>query len=456
MLITNGTVITWDDGAPLIADGAVWLRDGRVAAVGPAAQVAAEADRAGQPVERVDARGGLIMPGLVCAHTHFYGAYARGMAISGPAPADFPAILRQLWWKLDRALDRDAVRLSAAVSLLDAVRGGTTTLIDHHASPSALSGSLDVIAAEVERFGLRAALAYEVTDRNGPAEAEAGIAENIAFMSRHNNASHAQSGAVRGLFGLHASLTLSDSTLRRAVDAASQIGSRAFHIHAGEHEADGEDSRARFGLGVIERLDRFGIVNSESIIAHAVHVSPGEIAMLAERGAWVSHQPRSNMNNAVGAMPWAALHAAGARVVLGNDGFSNAMWDEWKAAYFLHKAAHRDPREANGADVVAAGTARNADLATHVFGLPVGRLVVGAAADVIIADYQPFTPMTAGNLPWHFLFGIGPASITTTIAGGRVLMRDRALVGLDERAILREALAHAPGVWARYAALADA
>ncbi len=122
------------------------------------------------------------MPGNICSHTHFYGAFARGLYIPGPAPKDFPEILRRLWWTLDMALDDDGVLSSALVCLVDAIRNGTTTLFDHHASPMHIDGSLDIIAGAVEAAGLRAVLCYEVTDRNGPEGAAAGIAENVRFI----------------------------------------------------------------------------------------------------------------------------------------------------------------------------------------------------------------------------------------------------------------------------------
>jgi cytosine/adenosine deaminase-related metal-dependent hydrolase len=162
------------------------------------------------------------------------------------------------------------------------------------------------------------------------------------------------------------------------------------------------------------------------------------------------------MNNAVGAAAFDAFMEQGIRLCIGTDGFFGSLWDEWKAAYFLHKVAHRDPRRANGAAVVQAGQAHNARLAQQVFGLPLlGTLALGAPADVVLVDYHPFTPLTAANLPWHILFGFESSMITTTIVDGKMLMRDRHLLTLDEAAIAAEARALAPNVWARYARYAS-
>ena len=443
LLITNATVVNWPDD--LIENGAVLIEGDTIQAVGDTADLAARYPQA----EQIDARGQLAMPGNICAHTHFYGAYSRGMAIPGPAPRDFPEILKRLWWPLDQALDAESVRHSALVCLVDAIRHGTTTLIDHHASPNAIEGSLDVIADAVEEAGLRAVLCYEVTDRGGPEQAEAGIAENVRFMQAAQDRP-----LVAGTFGLHAGLTLSDETLAACVAAAPQ--GTGFHIHVAEHEADEEDSLQRSGERAVHRLNRLGILGPRTIVAHAVHVDDAERALLQETETWVSHQPRSNMNNAVGASALDAMWEQGIKLALGNDGFSNNMWADWKAAYLLHKVANRDPRRAPGDVIAAIALENNARLASMFFPqTPVGQLVPGAAADVILVDYKPFTPLTAGNLPWHILFGFEASMVTTTIAAGRLLMRDGVLLTLDAAGIAAAARDYAPKVWERYTRLAS-
>ena len=446
MLITNATVVTWGESGAVLPGHALYLDGDIIRDIGPARELEARYPAA----ERLDAGGQLAMPGNICAHTHFYGAYARGMAIPGPAPADFPAILRRLWWPLDKALTPETVRASALVCLVDAIKHGTTTLFDHHASPNCIDGSLDIIAGAVRQAGLRAVLCYEVTDRDGGEKLRAGIAENLRFMAASQG-----DPLVRGTFGLHASLTLDDGALRACADAAP--GDAGFHIHVAEHEADEEDSLRRSGQRVAQRLDAYGIWRPNTIAAHCVHIDAAERDLLRQRGVWVTHQPRSNMNNGVGAAAIDELLAHGLAMCLGNDGFSNNMWAEWKAAYLLQKVANRDPRRANGADVARIAVDNNARLAGMFFpGAPLGRLAAGARADIILVDYHPYTPLTAGNLPWHILFGFEPSMVTATIAGGSLLMRDRRLLTLDEASIAQEALALAPAVWERYTALANA
>lgn len=442
MLITHANLITWGNPNQVLESHAVYLDGDRIADMGPAAEMQTRY----RDVERLDARGQYVMPGNICAHTHFYGAFARGLALPGDPPKDFPEILARLWWQLDKALTLEDARYSALVCLVDAIRHGTTTLIDHHASPNAIDGSLDVIAEAVEQAGLRGCLCYEVSDRDGPDRARAGIEENVRFINSKLQTPNPQ---IAGTFGLHASLTLSDQTLEACRSAAPREG--GFHIHVAEHEADEYDSLKRAGMRVVDRLSKFGILGSRSIAAHCVHIDFREAELLRQSGTWVTHQPRSNMNNAVGAADVDGLLRAGVKVCLGNDGFSNAMWEEWKAAYLYHKAAHRDPRRMSGYSIIQMAVANNAALANVFFpDAPLGVLAPGAYADLIFVDYHPTTPLTAGNLPWHILFGFEPSMVTTTICGGKVLMKDRRLLTLDEAEITARSRELAMQVWKRF------
>jgi putative selenium metabolism protein SsnA len=444
MLIHNASVITWGETPQILEDSAVWIEDGQIREVGPTADL----ENKYQDDEKLDAGGKYLMPGNICAHTHFYGAFARGMAIPGKAPRDFPEILRKLWWPLDKALTEEDVRYSALVCLVDAIKHGTTTLIDHHASPNAIAGSLDAIADAVEQAGLRAVLCYEVTDRDGEEKAQAGIEENLRFLERTRD-NRLAGGLIQGTFGLHASLTLSDKTLE-ACRKASPDGT-GFHIHVAEHEADQYDSLLKSKTRVVDRLDAHGILGERTIIAHAIHVDAKEIDLLAQRECWVSHQPRSNMNNGVGVAEVESLLRRGVNVCLGNDGFSNAMWEEWKTAYLLHKVWHRDPRRLPGDLVTELAVYNNARLANVFFpNAPIGEIREGALADIILVDYHPTTPLTAGNLPWHIIFGFNASMVTTTIVAGKLLMHDRELLTLDESEITEQSRRLVPHVWERY------
>ncbi|HET9906403.1 MAG TPA: putative aminohydrolase SsnA [Anaerolineales bacterium] len=439
MLITNATVITWESENRVLEDHAILIENDRIREIGRTTELRARYPQ----IQVMDARGQYVMPGSICAHTHFYGAYARGMAIPGTAPRDFPEILNRLWWPLDRSLDQESIQYSVLPCLVDAIKHGTTTLIDHHASPNAIDGSLDIIAEAVEQAGLRAVLCYEVTDRDGESKMKAGINENVRFIKK------IKSPLLAGTFGLHASLTLSESSLELCrQNLPDEVG---FHVHAAEHEADEYDSLNKSGLRVVDRLHKHGILGPKTITAHGVHFDAREMEILAETGTWLSHQPRSNMNNGVGVAQIESMMRAGIKVCLGNDGFSNAMWEEWKAAYLLHTVHHRDPRRMGGYDVTQMAIYNNAALANVFFpDATIGQIVPGAYADLIFVDYQPNTPLTAGNLPWHIIFGFQQSTVTTTIVAGNVLMKDRELLTLDEKEISAKAREIAPKVWDRY------
>jgi putative selenium metabolism protein SsnA len=444
MLITNAKLITWEIPNQVLEGWALYLAEGKIREIGPESELVGQHPQE----ERLDAAGQYVMPGNICAHTHFYGAFARGLAIPGAAPKDFPEILQKLWWPLDKSLTPEDIQASAEVMMVDAIKHGTTTMIDHHASPNAIDGSLDIIADVVDRAGVRAVLCYEVTDRDGEQKARAGIQENVRFIKKliDENSTHQRLAAT---FGLHASLTLSESTLEQCRQAAPE--GTGFHIHVAEHEVDEYDSLAKSGLRVIDRLYRSRILGPQTIVAHAVHVDAKEVSLLADSGTWVTHQPRSNMNNGVGVAEIESLMRAGIPVCLGTDGFSHTMWEEWKTAYLLHKIWHRDPRRMNGMAVVDMGVYNNAALANRFFrDAPQGVLVPGAHADLIFVDYHPHTPLTDGNLPWQIIFGFHESMVTTTIVAGKVLMKNRQLLTVDEEAITSKARSLAPGVWQRY------
>jgi putative selenium metabolism protein SsnA len=446
MLITNGVVITMTEPNRVIENGAVLVLDGMITDIGPAAEL--EVRHADLILTRpvLDARGKLILPGNICAHTHFYGAFARGMAIPGDPPRNFVEVLHKLWWKLDRALDLDGVKYSGLVCLVDAIKNGTTTLIDHHASPNAIEGSLDAIANAVTQSGLRAALCYEVTDRNGLDGARRGIAENVRFA--HESKIENRKSKMGAALGLHASFTVSNETLDACAAAANELGI-PIHIHVAEDIADEDDSYRKYRVPVVERLAIHGALSERTLCAHCIHISEREMDVLAAHNAKVMHQPRSNMNNGVGVARVQEMLARGICVGLGNDGFSNDAFAEMKVCDLLHKVHALDPR-AMGADKVAHMTYQNnAQIARLFWPEARGVLEAGAPADVILMDYTPFTALHAGNMPWHMLFGMSGGMVTHTIVSGEVLMADRQLLTLDEAEIAAKAREAADRAWVK-------
>src|SRR5437763_7163163 len=387
ILIGNGTIITLGSDNQLVEQGAVLVRGSRIAAIGSAAALRQQYSDA----QYVDASGGLIMPGFLCSHTHFYGAFARGMAISGEPPRNFLEILERLWWRLDKLLTLEDTRASAEIFMADAIRSGTTCIVDHHASPNAVEGSLDVIADAVEQAGIRACLAYEVSDRDGLTVIADDIRENERFIRslRAERKRQAEAGLIAASYGLHASFTLSTATLERCASGGAELGV-GFHIHVAEDISDERDSTTRYGLRVVDRLESDRILGPHSLAVHCVHVRSGEMSRLAETHTNSVHNPRSNMNTAVGRMPVEEMVRVGVNVGLGNDGFSMNMMQEMKAAYLLHKLALEDPRVMPADLVLKLGFQHNSRIMDAVFNpfspnFPrVGQLSIGAAADIVL------------------------------------------------------------------------
>src|SRR6266702_5610716 len=452
ILIGNGTVVTLGSQNQLIEEGAVLVHNGRIAAIGKDTTLRQQYPNA----EYTDAHDGLIMPGFLCTHTHFYGAFARGMVIPGDPPRNFPEILERLWWRLDKLLTLEDTRASAEIFMADAIHSGTTSVVDHHASPNAVEGSLDVIADTVEQAGIRACLAYEVSDRNGLTVIADGIRENERFIRslRAERKRQAEAGLIAASYGLHASFTLSTATLERCAFGGAELGV-GFHIHVAEDISDEKDSTTRYGMRVVDRLEADRILGPHSIAAHCVHVRSGEMSRLAETHTNSVHNPRSNMNNAVGRMPVEEIVGVGVNVGLGNDGFSMNMMQEMKAAYLLHKLALEDPRVMPGDLVLKLAFQHNARIMDAVFSpfcpdFPrVGELGVGVAADLVLLDYLPPTPLTSGNFPWHLLFGMDGHQVNSPMVNGRWLMRNRQLLTIDEARIHARARELSQALWNR-------
>ncbi len=406
ILIENGTLLTFGRPCRVLTGHQLLIEDERIARIAPAIE---------GPFDRViDAAGKVVMPGLVNAHMHFYSTLVRGLGKAAPS-ADFQEVLRNLWWRLDRELRLDDVEVSAEVALLDAIRRGCTTLIDHHASPGAVPGSLDRIAGAVTRTGLRACLCYEVSDRDGEAVRDEGLEENAAFLRR---CAEENDPLLRGLFGLHAAFTLSDESLRRARDLAGGAG---FHIHVAEASSDVAINVEFHDLSPVARLEAFGLLGPRTIAAHCVHVDGADRAILARTGTFVAHNPQSNLNNAVGIADVLALTEVGVCVGLGTDAMTVGMLEELRVGLWAQHLRQDNP-SCGFMELTDALVVRNPEFASALWGFPLGTLAEGAAADVILMDYDPPTPFEDGTALGHLVFGLSQAPVDTTIASGRVLM----------------------------------
>jgi putative selenium metabolism protein SsnA len=432
----NGIVVTLGEPNRVLWNAAV-VSDGEwITAVGDSAEMKHRFPEAAS----LDCSGKIILPGFICTHHHFYSTMARGMGIPGEPAENFVQILERLWWKVDRALDEESILLSAQLPLIDCLRNGTTTVIDHHASPSMRDGSLDLIEKAVRQAGLRASLCYEVSDRNIPG---GGIEENERFIKKVGKGD----GQIVAMMGLHASFTVSDETAEKCVDIARDAGVGC-HIHVAEDAADREDSLAKFNMPTVKRLDKLGLTGERSIFIHCVHVDDAEMDILAATNTIVVHNPESNMNNAVGVTPLLKLLKKGVLVGLGTDGMGSDMLVQMRCAYLLHRLANHDPRVAF-MEAPQLLLQNNAEIARRQFGLRLGEIAEGRPADLAIIDYQPPTPLSEANFLGHLIFGLVDATVDTTVCKGKILMQGKKILSLDEERLAARSRELAPQMWKR-------
>lgn len=384
----------------------------------------------------IDVSGCLVLPGNVCAHHHLYSALARGMPGPAEPPRSFPEILERIWWRLDRALDPDTIRLSALLGSVDAAKAGTTAIVDHHASPEAIDGSLETVADGMSEAGLRGIVCYEVTDRHGEARGRAGIAENVRFL-RHN-----RRDLIRGMMGAHASFTIGPSTLEGLV-AEARTYNAPVHIHLAEDRADEDDSLQRYKVRTAQRLAQAGALAAGDLVAHGVHLDETEQHLVADSGAWLAHNPRSNMNNGVG---YAPVLRMGARVALGTDGIDGDMFTETRTCYLKAREVSWDTGPGFATERLTAGAA----LVGMLFQEPqLGTLAAGAPADLIVLDYRVPTPLTPANIAGHFVFGLNAAAVRDVMVAGRWVVRSRRHQLVDEEELAARCREAAPALWTR-------
>mgnify|MGYP002558887394 FL=1 len=438
ILLANGKVITRDpNGTGYYPDGGVVTDGGKIVEVGTTADLKAKYPQA----EFVDARGGVIMPGLINAHTHIYSALARGLSIVGNNPTNFYEVLDGTWWAIDRKLTLEGTRASADALYIDCIKQGVTTIFDHHASYAEIPGSLHTIAESAKRFGIRSCLCYEVSDRDGEEKCLQAIQENADFITECQKN---QDPMLAAMFGGHALFTISDKTFDRMV--AANNGRTGYHIHVSEGMNDVYDSLQNYGRRPVQRLQDHGILGPKTILGHCIHVNTAEMDIIKETGTMVVNNPESNMGNAIGICPVLQLHKRGILLGMGTDAYTNDMLESIKVALCSQRSQNCLPN-VGWCEVTDMLFRNNAKIGEKYFSVQLGVLKAGAAADIIVMDYKPFTPFSDENIDGHMIFGMTGRQCQTTIAGGKLLMQDRQLVGIDEEAENAHILEAAKKLW---------
>ena len=423
---------------PRVEAGNLRQVKGKITAVGP--DVSAETGD-----ETVNCDGCVLMPGLVNGHTHLYSALATGMPAPPRAPQNFHEILQLVWWRLDRAHSLESVQCSGTIGALAALRCGTTTLIDHHASPSTIEGSLSALQEGISEVGCRGVLCYEVTDRNSEKEASQGLAETERYAEccKENNEDHFSS-----LVGGHASFTMAEDSLAACVDLARRL-KVGVHIHVAEDPIDEQITREQFGCGLLERFGRHQLLElPDTILAHGTHLSVDDFSELNEHTETMhlAHNPNSNMNNAVGYTP--VVRYSG-RALLGTDGIGADMWREARTAQFKS----HDAQQPFSFEKPLTMLAESARFASRSLGVSLGLLESGAAADLVVTSYRPATPLTAKNLAGHFIYAMGPEHVQEVMIDGQWCLRGGKVVRCEEGKLRADSIHVAQRLYRRMADL---
>jgi len=436
-LIMNGRLITRDPENPYFEKGAVAFEGTKIVEVGTEADLRAKYPDAAI----IDAKGGVIMPALINAHTHIYSALARGLSIVGNNPTNFYEVLDGTWWAIDRKLTLAGTKASADALYIDCIKQGVTTIFDHHASYCEIPGSLFKIAESAKEFGVRSCLCYEVSDRDGEEKCLQGIQENADFITYCEKE---QDPMLKAMFGGHALFTISDKTFERMV--AANNGRTGYHIHVSEGMNDVYDSLQNYGRRPVNRLQDHGILGPKTILGHCIHVNSAEIEIIKATDTMVVNNPESNMGNAVGICPVLPLYKNGILLGMGTDAYTNDMLESLKVALCSQRSNACLPNVA-WCEVTDMLFKNNAKIGARYFPDQLGVLKPGAAADIIVMDYKPFTPFSDANIDGHMIFGMTGRQCQTTIGNGKVLMLDRQLVGVDEEAVNARILEESKKLW---------
>lgn len=440
ILVGNGRLITKNEQNPYMDDGCVVIEGNVIKEIGTTKEMKEKYS----DYEFIDANKKVIMPGLINTHMHIYSSFARGMAVPGKPSENFMEILENLWWRLDKKLTLEDTKYSAYATYIDCIKNGVTTVFDHHASPFAIEGSLFTIKDVAKDLGIRTNLCYEVSDRDGLKTIDQGIQENVNFIKFAQND---DSDMVKGMFGLHAAFTLSDETLEKCANEMSNLDA-GYHVHTAEGIDDVIINKEKYNKKVVQRLNDFNVLNDKTIAVHCIHIDSEEMELIKENKSFVVHNPESNMGNAVGCAPVVHLLNKGITVGLGTDGYTSDMFESLKVANIIHKHQLRDPR-VGWAEAPTMLFENNRKIASKHYKKDLGVLKEGAYADVIVVDYIPHTPLNENTENGHIIFGMTGRSVDTTIINGKVLMKDRILLNIDEESILAKSREMSNKLWDR-------
>lgn len=438
--IKNISIYTGGENPLFIKNGAlVWDKDKIIKIVEN------DFDEKNFDSEIIDGKGKLLIPGLIIAHNHLYSALSRGIEMKNGNPRNFYQILTKLWWKLDLALDKESIYYSALIGIIDAIKSGVTTIIDHHASFGYILGSLDEIERASTEIGIRMSTCFEVSDRFGEDKRKESIKENLRFIEKNIKR---KDGMIAPTFGLHALFTIGENTLKECAEIGNHYKT-SFHTHIAEDRFDRDYNLKFYNLSPIERLLKEKMLNEKTLLIHCVHIDEKDKEIIKENDSIVVHNPESNMNNAVGLPDVFELLNRGILVGLGTDGFTQDIFRETQVLYIAHKHNKKDSNvgfsESNKVVFV-----NNPEIVKRIFGVETGIIKEGVKADFVLLEYTPPTPLNEKNFFGHLIFGLSSRFVTDVIINGNYILKNRVFKNIDEEKILKESEVITKKLWERF------
>ena len=438
LIVKNGILVTMDRERRILKDHAVAIEAGKIIEVDRFENLEKKHGRA----ETIDASGRIVMPGIICSHSHLYGMLLRGASLNIEPPSDFTQILQRVWWPMDEAMNFEDAYASALVACLEFAKSGVTTFADTYSGPNSVSGVLDHIGRAVEEIGIRGFIAFEATERHSPEEGARGVEENVRFAETVKPGSKA-----RPLFSIHASFTVSDPLIREVKQLALKHHA-PITIHASEGFVDLHHNMENYGKRTVERLYDAGLLGPGVVLAHCVNLNEHEINLVAETETGVAHNPMSNMLNAVGVAPILKMLKQDVTVGLGNDGYIFDMFENMRAAYLLHRVDSKNPNAIDPYTILEMATIKGAAL--YRVQSQVGSIEPGKKADIILIKPSILpTPLTTSSVVGHLINTVDGDDVETVIVDGKTVVKDKKLLTFDEEKAQSIAQTAAAKLWDR-------
>lgn len=435
ILIQNGLIITADEKSTIYENGYIRISEGKIVELG-SGKPHGSADTV------IDAAGCVVIPGLITAHTHLYGILLRGASLNIEPPTDFAQVLQRVWWPVDEALTVEDAYASALAASADMLRNGSTLYADTYSGPNSIEGSLEAIARGTREVGMRGIVAFEMTERHNSSEAQRGLQEGINFV----NSLH-RDDLISGMMSLHASFTVGDEIVIKAVEEAKKLDI-PITVHTSEGLVDLYHNLEASGERTVERLDRLGVLGKNTVLAHCVHVNGHEIDLIAQSGSSVAHNPMSNMLNAVGVSPVPSMLEKNITVGLGNDGWIFDPFENMRCALTIHRLASGNPSAIGPNEIFKMATLDGA----RCYGLEnqVGSLEKNKLADIVILDgtHVP-TPLTKESAVGHLLNTFSGRDVRDVFVNGTQVLKGRKITLMADEQIAKISRDSAMGLWSK-------